>query len=136
MAERDTELRSGELINPPVAEATLIEAGKLVCANSDGYAVEGSTTTGLTALGRAEETVDNTAGADGDVKAKVRRGAFKFANSATNAVTQASVGKTVYIEDGETVAKDDGAAGENPATKSAAGKCIELDADGVWVEVR
>lgn len=136
MAERDTDLRSGELINPPVAEATLIEAGKLVCANATGYAVEGSTATGLTALGRAEETIDNSAGADGDVKAKVRRGVFKFANSATDPVGQDSLGKTVYIEDDETVAATDGAVDPDPATKSAAGKCIELDADGVWVEVR
>jgi len=135
MAERNTELRDGTLITPPVAATTKIEAGKLACANAAGYAVEGSTAATLTALGRAEETVDNSAGAAGDQRVQVRRGTFKFANSATNAVTQASLGKTVYIEDDQTVAKDNGAAGENPATKSAAGKCVELDSDGVWVEI-
>ena len=129
MAERNTELRDGTLITPPVAATTKIEAGKLVCANATGYAVEGSTATTLTALGRAEETVDNSAGADGALKVQVRRGAFKLKNSATNAVTQACLGKTVYIEDDETVAKD------ASTTKSAAGKCIELDSDGVWVEI-
>ena len=135
MAERNTELRGRDLINPPVAAATKIEAGKLVCANATGYAVEGSTAATLTALGRAEETIDNSAGANGALKVQVRRGVFKFNNSATNAVTQASLGKTVFVEDDETVAKDNGAAGEAPATKSAAGKCIELEADGVWVEI-
>ena len=136
MAQRNIEMRGGDLINPPVAAATKIEAGKLVCANATGYAVEGETATTLTALGVAMETADNSAGAAGAIKAQVKRGAFKFKNSATNAVTQASLGKTVYIEDDETVAKDNGAAGEAPATKSAAGKCIELDSDGVWVEIR
>jgi hypothetical protein len=129
MAERKTNMRSGDVINPPVAAATKIEMGKLVCANATGYAVEGSTATTLTALGRSEETVDNSAGADGDLKVQVRKGCFKFKNSATNAVTQASLGKTVYIEDDETVAKDAG------GTKSAAGTMKELDDDGVWVQV-
>jgi hypothetical protein len=130
MAERNTEQRNGDLINPPVAASTKIEAGKLVCANATGYAVEGSTATTLTALGRAEETVDNSAGADGALTVQVRRGTFKFKNSATNPVTQASLGKTVYVEDDETVAKD------ASTTKSAAGKCVELASDGVWVEIR
>lgn len=136
MADRDTSTRPGDFITTPVAAATKLESGKIGCANAAGYAVEGSTNPGLTALGRIEKTVDNSAGAAGDLKAEIRRGIFKFANSATDPVTQASLGKTVYVEDDETVAATDGAAGEDPATKSACGKCIELADDGVWVEIR
>ena len=135
MAERNTVSRSGVIIAALVAAATKIELGKIACANAAGYAVEGSTSPSLTALGLAQATVDNSAGANGAQTVEVKRGCFKFANSATDAVTQASVGKTVYIEDDETVAKTDGAAGEDPATKSAAGKCLGVEADGVWVEI-
>ncbi len=135
MAERKTNQRSGVLIGLLVAAATLIEKGKLVCVNAAGYAVEGSTATGLTAMGRAEETVDNSAGANGALTAEVQRGVFLLGNSATDAVDQSCIGKTVYIEDDQTVAKTDGAAGEDPATKSAAGKCLGVDSDGVWVEI-
>ena len=44
-------------------------------------------------------------------------------------VVQADLGKTCYIVDDETVAKTDGT-----ATRSAAGKVVGLDSDGVWVE--
>lgn len=132
MAERNTVTRSGVILAALVAASTKIELGKIVCANAAGYAVEGSTATTLTALGLAQATVDNSAGANGALTVEVKRGVFKFANSATDAVTQASVGKTVYIEDDETVAATDGG---DPVTKSAAGKCLGVEADGVWVEV-
>lgn len=128
--ERATQTRLGELINPPVAAATKIEMGKLVCASATGYAVEGSESATLTALGRCEATADNTNGADGALRVQVRRGVFKFDNSGTDAVDQSCLGKTVYIEDSQTVSKTD-----NEGARSAAGLCIELDDDGVWVEI-
>jgi len=131
MAERKTNYRDGELLAPPVAAATKIEAGKLVCANAAGYAVEGSESATLTALGRAEKTVDNSGGADGDLLADVLRGCFLWSNSATDPVDQSCLGKTVYIEDDETVSKTD-----NAGARSAAGTCIELSDGGVWVETR
>jgi hypothetical protein len=63
----------------------------------------------------------------------IRRGeAFKFKNSAGDAVTQAELGKTCYIVDDETVSKSN--AGGN--TQSAAGKVVGVEADGVWVEIQ
>ncbi len=127
--DRNTPMRSGELISVPVASGKKIYAGALVAANSTGYATPGAKATTLTYLGRAEETVDNGSGDDGDVSVLVRRGvAFQFANSATDAVTQASLGKTCYIEDDQTVAKTSGS-----STLSKAGIVIGLDDDGVWV---
>lgn len=128
-ADRNTPMEEGELISVPVAAGAKIFAGALVVANATGYAAPGSTALNLTYLGRAEGFVDNTGGADGAVSVNVRRlKAFKFANSGTDAVTQADLGKTCYIVDDETVSATDGA-----GTQSAAGKVIGLDANGVWV---
>ena len=84
---------------------------------------------GLIADGRFEETVDNTGGADGAVKVVVRKGTFRFANSAAgDAVARTEIGKTVYLVDNQTVAKTDGG-----GTRSPAGKVFDVDAQGVWI---
>ncbi len=77
---------------------------------------------GLIVVGVADETVDNSSGANGAATVKLRRKrGFLFKNSATAAVTQASVGSNVYVEDDETVAL---AAG--PDNDIVAGKCLEV----------
>lgn len=128
--DRNTPLQDAEIIEPPVAASAVLFAGALVVANAGGYAAPGSVATTLTYLGRAEEMVDNTAGANGAKTVRVRRGkAFKWKNSGADPVTQASLGKVCYIVDDETVALTNGT-----ATRSAAGIVVGLDADGVWVE--
>lgn len=128
--DRNTPMKAGELIVVPMAAGAKIYAGALVAANATGYAAPGSTATTLTYLGRAEEQVDNTGGADGDLTVPVRRRkAFKFKNEGGDPVTQAELGKSCYIVDDETVAKTDGG-----ATRSAAGTVIAVDSDGVWVQ--
>ncbi len=129
-ADRNTTMKDGELIPVPVAANVKIYAGALVAANATGYATPGATTTTLTYLGRAEEMIDNTGGADGAKSVLVRRKrAFKFKNSGTDAVTQAELGKVCYIVDDETVAKTNGT-----STRSAAGTVVGVESDGVWVE--
>ncbi|MDX1527048.1 MAG: hypothetical protein R3337_00385 [Gammaproteobacteria bacterium] len=134
--ERDTkklgERAEPELLELAVGDAETIYQGALVCLDATGYAVPGATATTLTAVGRAEATVDNSAGADGDKTVKVRRGVFKFANSAGgDEIVQADLLTTnCYIVDDETVAKTDGT-----STRSAAGKVYGIDSDGVWVGV-
>lgn len=128
--DRNTPYRDGSQIEPPVAAGVKIFAGALIVANATGFAEPGTTATGKTYLGRAEEYVDNTDGADGDVTVKVKRGAaFQFKNSGSDPVTQASLGKVCYIVDDETVSATDGS-----STQSAAGTVIAIDSDGVWVE--
>lgn len=128
--DRNTQLKDGELISVPVGNAEAIFAGSLVAADATGYAVPGAVATTLTYLGRAEEYVDNSAGADGAKNVLVRRGkAFKWANSGADPVTQASLGKVCYIVDDETVAATNGA-----NTRSAAGTVVGVDADGIWVQ--
>jgi len=128
-ADRNTEMRDGQTIAVPVAAGQLIHIGVLVAANPNGLALEGKTEADLTYLGRSEQYVDNTAGADGAVTVQVRRGkAFKWANAADDAVTQASLGKPCFIEDNQTVAKTNG-----NNTRAQAGIVLGVDASGVWV---
>lgn len=129
-ADRNTPVKDGVLIPVPVAASTSIKAGALVCANATGFAVNGAVATTLTYLGRAEEAVDNSAGADGAKTILVRRkAAFKWENHGTDTITQALLGKTCYVVDDQTVA-----ATAATSTRSAAGKVIGVESDGVWVE--
>jgi hypothetical protein len=128
-SDRNTPVRDGANITHPVAASKKIYAGSLVVLNATGYAEPGSTATTLTAAGRAEAQVDNSAGADGALTITVRRGIFCFANH-SDAVTRTEIGKSCYIVDDQTVAKTDGT-----GTRSVAGKVIDLDGSGVWVEV-
>ncbi|PID40659.1 MAG: hypothetical protein CR984_02070 [Proteobacteria bacterium] len=131
MAERNTHFRDGELVPFKVAASTQIEAGKMVAVNTDGYAIEAADTASIIVVGVAGETVDNTPGANGDLNVIVRRKKhFKLKNSATAAVTQASVGSSVYVEDDETVAIASG-----PTNDIVAGVCMGVDTDGVWVSI-
>lgn len=130
-ADRNTPLKDGELIPTPVAANAKIFGGALVVANATGFAAPGSVATTLTALGRAESFVDNTGGADGAKTVLVRRkSAFKFANHGADLIVQADTGKTCYVVDDQTVAKTNGG-----ATRSAAGRILAIEADGVWVEI-
>lgn len=129
-ADRDTPRQQAVLIPVPMAASAVIYAGALVVANASGYAAPGSTATTLTYLGRAEEAVSNAGGSNGDKTVMVRRKeAFKFKNSGSDAVTQASIGKVCYIVDDETVAATNGT-----NTRSAAGKVVGVESDGVWVD--
>lgn len=128
--DRNTPFKDAQLVPVPVAADTVIHAGALVVASATGFAAPGSVAATLTYLGRAEEAVDNTGGADGAKTVLVRRGkAFKWKNHAADPLTQADLGKTVYVVDDETVAKT-----SDTNARSAGGKLVQFEADGVWVE--
>lgn len=127
-ADRNTPRQQGDLVEIPMKGATTIFAGALVCVLG-AVAVPGATGTTLIAVGRAEEQKTNS-GADGAATIKVRRGVFRFANSAsTEAIGWSEYGKQVYVVDDQTVAKTNGT-----NTRSVAGICRGVDAQGVWVE--
>lgn len=126
--DRNTPLKNAEVIGVPAATNAVIHAGAIVVANATGYAAPGSTAVGLTYLGRAEESVNNTSGADGAATVLVRRlNAFKWANDGS--ISQAHQGKTAYIVDDQTLAATDGT-----GTRSAAGRIVGIESDGVWIE--
>src|SRR4051812_14656611 len=99
------------LLSIPVKAATRVYQGALVVVDA-GYAAPGRTATGLVAAGVALEAgADNTTGAAGAINLKVRRGVFKFNNSAAgDLIVQADLLKNAYIVDDNTVAKTDGGA--------------------------
>lgn len=129
-ADRDTIRRDGHKGAAPMAAATKIYGGTLVCMNAAGYATKGATSTTLKAIGAAEMTVDNSAGSAGDAVVPYRRdGWFRYDNSgSTDAITLADVGTDCYIVDDSTVAKTSGS-----NTRSVAGKVRDVDAVGVWI---
>lgn len=126
--ERNTRLRIGDLRLEPVAATVKIFGGSLVMRNAAGYLTKGATATGCIGVGRAEKTVDNTAGAAGALSLDYRLGSFLFANLAADLVTIADIGKPCFIADDQTVARTDGT-----ATRSRAGIVEAVEATGVWV---
>jgi len=128
MKDRNTVQRQGDEFNHPVAAAKKIHAGSIVVTDTAGNVAPGSVATGLVAAGRAQESVDNSAGSAGDKTVQVRKGTFSWANDGT--ITRADIGKTAYIVDDQTVADNNGT-----NTRSAAGAIVDVDADGVWVKI-
>ncbi|TVO57535.1 hypothetical protein [Denitromonas halophila] len=127
---RNTRMRSGEVSGHPVKAAIVCHQGGLAVLDG-GYAGPGRAATTLVAIGRFEETVDNSAGAAGDKQVRVSEGTFHFANSsAGDLIAQADAGADCYIVDDQTVAKTNGS-----STRSRAGKIEAVDADGVWVRM-
>ncbi|MFZ5746368.1 MAG: hypothetical protein ACOY45_01780 [Pseudomonadota bacterium] len=130
-----TSQRDGVEFVRDVAADTVIFAGALVVLDASGNAAPGSTATGLIADGRAEETADNTDGLAAAITVKVRRGVYRFENSAsTEAITKAQIGDDCYIVDDQTVAKTNGDSGSG-ATRSKAGRIEDVDSVGVWVRI-
>lgn len=128
-AARNTPERTGNVVGYPVKAAVKAIQGGIAVLNA-GYAAPGTTALNLIAIGRIEETVDNTAGSNGAVSVQVKRGTFKFGNSGGDLIAQADVGADCYIVDDQTVAKTNGS-----SIRSVAGKIIAVDADGVWVKI-
>jgi hypothetical protein len=128
-ADRNTPRRDGTELNLGLAASTKIYGGSIICRNASGYVVPGSTSTTLKALGVAQQQVDNSAGSAGAKKVQIRKGTFRFGNSASgDLITIADIGNDCFIVDDQTVAKTNGS-----ATRSVAGKVHDVDAEGVWV---
>lgn len=128
--DRNTIRRDGHQLEPGVAANARIYAGAMAAINAAGFAVRASADATLKVIGMAEHRADNTGGADGDIRVRVRKGAYLYGNSAAgDAITLADVGSTCYVVDDQTVAKTNGA-----GARPAAGTVFDVDADGVWVK--
>ncbi len=129
-ADRNTLARSGDVREPPVKASTLLYAGGMGAIDASGYAVPASTSTTLKVLGRTAQRADNSAGANGDIRARIETGIFRYANStSTDAIALTDVGANCYAVDDQTVAKTSGS-----NTRSVAGTIFDVDALGVWVK--
>ena len=121
----------GSRLSLPVAASVTIYAGALVARDGNGRATPGAVATTLRGVGRAAERVTNGATA-GAVSVEIEKGIFRFDNStAGDAITTADIGSDCYIVDDQTVAKTHGT-----NTRSVAGKVFDVDAQGVWVDMR
>jgi hypothetical protein len=130
--DRNTPRRARGLISMQIAAGAVVHNGLIAVVNATGFVEEGAVGTDLVYTGRFEETVDNSAGADGDLSVLVRTpsaDAFLWANDSVNPVLQAQIGLPCYILDNQTVAATD-----LGGTLSKAGVVVEITDDGVWVE--
>jgi hypothetical protein len=117
--------RSLDLRDFPVYQSTTIKAGAIVCLNSTGFAINGTTTAGLRVVGRCEKTVDNSSGSSGDKSVVVKRGCFRWTNY--DGIASTDVGGVCYMYDDHSVAKSSGS--------SMCGTVEKVDSAGVWVVV-
>lgn len=130
-ADRNTPEVAGSQRVGAVAASQLIYAGALVMRNASGHLVKGQTALNLIGVGRAEERVDNSAGAAAAKTLRYSTGVFRFANSSsTDEITIADIGKACFAVDDQTVAKTSGT-----STRSKAGIVDAVDATGVWVRL-
>ncbi len=130
-APRNTPARLGDVREFPLPANGKVFGGAIVALTAAGYAAGATATAANVTVGRADETADNTGGANGAKRVKVRRGVFRFANSAAGDLIAASdVGKPCYVVDDQTVAKTD-----NAGARPVAGTVFDVDAQGVWVEI-
>lgn len=127
--DKGTLQKGGNLLVIALAAGSVIHGGGIVVVDG-GYADKATTKTGLKFAGIAEEAVDNSAGANGAKTVEVRRERSFFAkNSVGDAIAQADLFNQCYLEDDETVAKTNGG-----NTRSLAGRIMQVDSNGVWVE--
>lgn len=102
--DRQTQWRYQDEIDVPVAAATKIYAGSMVCANAAGFAVPAADTAAFVTLGVATAQADNTSGLDGAMSLAVRMG--RVHRFAATSITQAMLGDIMYVVDDQTF--DDG----------------------------
>ncbi|QBF31500.1 hypothetical protein [Thalassococcus sp. S3] len=127
--DRNTPEALGPMRVGPAKSDAVVYVGALVMRNANGFLTEGASQPGMVGVGRSEERVNNTGGANGDVTVKYKPGTFRYANSAGgDEITTAHVGDLVYIVDDQTVALTDDAGSRSPA-----GFVDMVDSLGVWV---
>lgn len=126
--DRMTDRADGTLQAYGVLAATKLFAGSIGMITAAGYLTKGQTALNLRCAGRVSDPYDNTAGANAAITGVVESGIFKWANLAGDLITIADIGTDCYVADDQTVARTNGA-----ATRSRAGKVINVDATGVYV---
>ena len=107
--------------------STTIYAGSMVMLDADGLAVSATKAANHVPVGRAEHAAKS--GASDDVYVECRQGVFRWKNgaAAANAIRAQEIGDKVYVEDDETVRRDQNSNGV------VVGRAVALDDVGVWV---
>jgi hypothetical protein len=131
--DRNTLRRDGVQFEFPVAADTIIYAGALVAlAGGVAYpgAAPGDPLSGVV-VGVAEARADNAGGAAGDIRVKVRRGVYRFANG--DAIDLTDIGANAYVAGAGTA--DDQTVQAASVDTVPAGVIRDVDDQGVWVDV-
>ncbi|MCK6521842.1 hypothetical protein L6R49_10425 [Myxococcota bacterium] len=128
--DRATEARDGKYMAAPITAGGVLLLGVMVVWASDGYAANGTDTSGVVFAGVVRKEGDNTSGADGDVTGEVHTdGVFKFNHSG---LLITDVGKTLYLVDNQTVGLAD------DTTNAIEVGTLEqwVSSSEVWVRIR
>ena len=94
--------QENKLCTLPVVASDVIYAGALVKANAAGYAEPCAAEAGAVFVGIATETIDNSAGAAGDLSVEILRGVDVTFTGQTG-FEQADIGSKVYASDDQTI---------------------------------
>ena len=102
-AARDDKWRPDQERAVEVDASTLIPQGCLVAVNASGYADNAGDDVGSIVVGIATETADNSAGAAGDEKVRVRTAGTVEVTHAAGSQTVANVNDEVFAADNQSV---------------------------------
>lgn len=118
----------GRIVGYPVAAATIIYAGSMVCVNSSGYAVPAANAANYRFVGVAVRQADNRTGSAADKTVEVfREGVFEFDASS---IAQANVGSDMYVVDDHTFDESD------PGHGVKCGKLVKyISATKGWIAI-
>jgi hypothetical protein len=115
---------------PMAADTTLFQGAMVGLHTTNGVLHPAAANTSLRILGVTDGNYDNAGGSAGDVEARVLRGAWPMANSASaDEIGVADIGADVFAVDDQTVAKTNGS-----STRPVAGKCVGFEDGKVLVE--
>lgn len=121
--------RAGAVWSFPVAAATLLYQSVFAALDGSNNLVAGTDAAARRVVGLVAAEVDNSTGSAGDVSGTVEAGLFLVANSGTNPLTDAHIGRAAYIEDDATVSSD-------PGTNAVVGGIVaKVETAGVWIWV-
>ena len=115
---------TGRLVSMKVAADAVIYLGAMVAANAEGFGEPAANDGEQIVVGVAQEHVDNRDRGNGAQTVQVQKGVFGLRNSTTDPVTQAHVGRRVFIEDDGTVT------GRSEQDSVVAGVVDEVDENG------
>jgi hypothetical protein len=113
------------LFELPVAAGAKLLRGTIAAVNAAGYLVPASGPD-LKIPGRVEETADNTAGAAGAIRARIRRGVVGLDIGA--GIVIAALGTMVYFADNHT-------ATAVATNNSPAGLLVDISDGQAWVDL-
>lgn len=121
--------RDGQSTSFPVAASTKTLIGTFAALDGSNNLVNATDAAARRVVGIHNAETDNSSGSAGDLSSVVQKGLFFVANSATNALTDAYIGRVAYIEDNNTVSSSGG------TNFVVAGIVEDVTTDGVWLWV-